>query len=92
MNESTSVKDEETKKKDDQIAALIVAQSFIMFPRSYDRNLLVSTNRIRARTFRVSIRLNFYAVSCYSLQVCKQKKGACGTLFQFRIKDNLLHG
>lgn len=35
MNESTSVKDEETKKKDDQIAALIVAQSFIMFSAIY---------------------------------------------------------
>ncbi len=35
MNESTSVKDEEAKVKDDQMAALVVAQTFIMFSAIY---------------------------------------------------------
>ena len=35
MNESTTVKDEETKVKDDQMAALVVAQTFIMFSAIY---------------------------------------------------------
>lgn len=35
MNESTTAKDEEAKVKDDQMAALVVAQTFIMFSAIY---------------------------------------------------------
>ncbi|MEQ8314560.1 MAG: hypothetical protein RL839_14830 [Gammaproteobacteria bacterium] len=35
MNESTEVKDEKTKRKDDETAALIVAQTFIIFSAIY---------------------------------------------------------
>ncbi|MCG8414704.1 MAG: hypothetical protein MI746_10850 [Pseudomonadales bacterium] len=35
MSENTTVKDDETKKNDDQTAALIVAQTFIAFSAIY---------------------------------------------------------
>ena len=35
MNDSSSVKSDETKKQDTQTAALIVAQTFIMFSAIY---------------------------------------------------------
>lgn len=35
MNDSTQVKDEATKRRDDETAALIVAQTFIIFSGIY---------------------------------------------------------
>lgn len=35
MNDSTQVKDETSKKRDDETAALIVAQTFIIFSAIY---------------------------------------------------------